>query len=209
MEDNLTDPDPVTFSEFFRSFKDSSGLLAGLSILPALLSELKPNWSAYIFPPLGSLEPAARIGTVLFGLLAIACGYLLIGTSRIRTIIYSSSLVALCCLLAYLSATAMYVRKIDIASQALPVFVTIGSQRSDLARKVFPNETDWQMLRDRGLSDEEIYRLWTPRSVLLGRLAVYVSYLGIVLGWAFTFSSLLAFELSRKHLPKERSQHSI
>jgi hypothetical protein len=192
----------VTLIQYFAAFKTSFAALAGLGIAPALLSRLIPDWSAYIFPPLGSIEPAARIGTVLLGVIVICCGYLIIDKPTIRPYIISASIVTAFCLVIYLAATTVYVRRIEIPSQNKAIFVSIGAKRSEFAIKEFGSESDWDILRERGPNEEEVYKLWTPQSIIWARLLLYLAYLGIVLGWTFCFSAFMALELSVKHRPR-------
>jgi hypothetical protein len=162
----------VTFGQYLKSFKKSIGAFAALGFLPV-----------------------ARLGAIVLCTAAICSGYLTIGRVK-RPLIFIAFATCAVSFLLYLSLTSACVRKIDIPSRGAVVFVTVGYTRSAFATKAFGNETDWEMLRDRGFSDEEIQRLWTPGSVILARLSLYVAYLGVVLGWTLAFSGILALELS-------------
>ena len=70
----MNDTDSVTLREYYLSFKSISGVMAGLFSSIPLLSKLIPEaHSAYGFPPLGTSEGPARIGTFV---LALAMTYL-------------------------------------------------------------------------------------------------------------------------------------
>jgi hypothetical protein len=61
--------DSVTLRQYYASFKGASGVMAGLFSSAPLLSKLIPEaHSGYGFPPLGSAEGAARVGTVVLAL---------------------------------------------------------------------------------------------------------------------------------------------
>ncbi len=187
---------PLTLWDYLASFKKSLAALAGIGIAPALLSNFRPNWTAYLFPALGGLNLLARIGTVLLSFLVVCCGYLLTGSAHIRRYIYSGLTVTILSLIAYLVTTSVYVREIAVPSTNTSVLVSVGSQRTEFALREFGSQDDWEMLRERGFQDEEVYRLWTARSVLLGRMLLFSAYLGVVLGWTYTMTSFLALELS-------------
>jgi hypothetical protein len=84
----------IPFGDYLKSFTQSFSGLAAVGFAPVILSSLKPDWSAYIFPPLGNLEPAARLGALLLGILVVCCGYLLIDLRPARAVIISA--LALC-----------------------------------------------------------------------------------------------------------------
>ncbi len=82
---------------------------------------------------------------------------------------------------AYLAARIYFVRTIEIPSIEGVEIVSVGYERTDFAKSVFGAESDLDMLRARGGSDEEILRLWTTRSVYVSRIALLGSYLGCAL----------------------------
>ena len=63
----MSTSDSITLRQYYLSFKSISGAMAGLFTAIPLLSKLAPDgYAAYGFPPLGSVEGPARIGTFVF-----------------------------------------------------------------------------------------------------------------------------------------------
>jgi hypothetical protein len=72
-----------------------------------------------------------------------------------------------------------FVRRVEIPSANEEVFVSIGYEQTDFAVQTYPKGkwTDWDILRDRGPWEEQIQKLWTPRSIYIVRLSLWVCYL--------------------------------
>lgn len=80
----------------------------------------------------------------------------------------------------FLTTTTSSVRTIDIPAAHQSVTVSVGYVRTDFARSLpdLPaNPSDWDLLRARGQSEEEIRKLWTWSSILLARLMLLTAYL--------------------------------
>jgi hypothetical protein len=75
---------------------------------------------------------------------------------------------------------------VDIPSAGLHAFVSIGYERSQFALAAFHDTSDSGLLHSRGFTEEEIANLWTPRSLYVSRLALFLSFVGSML-------SLVAF----------------
>jgi hypothetical protein len=150
-----------------------------VSVIPVLSSLLPTDYADYIFPPLGPFEPIARILTALAGIFASYVAYFL---PRKRP----AFSVSLCAILFIASAIlygcsfSRYVRKVQIPSMNESVMVSIGGQRTEFAARNFPNQTDWEILRQRGLGEEEIERIWTEESILLARFLLWASLCGLI-----------------------------
>jgi hypothetical protein len=81
----------------------------------------------------------------------------------------------------YLLAYFRFVRTIDIATRGTSVSVSVGYHRTEFAANTFGRATDWEILRQRGTDEEEIWMLWTVRSLLVARSALLLTYLGFIL----------------------------
>src|SRR5208283_4435937 len=115
-------------------------------------------------PPLGNMDGVARVGLV--GLcLGVSVGvYFLVAAQPLKSpsrVIWAAFFFAGVGLLAYLSAYQGFVRRVDIPSRETSVYVSVGYQRTAFADQTFGPASDWEMLRARGTSEEEIGRLWT------------------------------------------------
>jgi hypothetical protein len=195
----------ITLLQYFSSFKRSSAALLGVGIVPALIS-LRPEWSVYSFPVLGNIDGIARAGAVALTLLVICSGYLVVGSIHIRRHIIIASVITFLSLVFYVDATALYVRKIEIPSRASSILVSVGSERSEFAKKTFGDESDWDMLRGTGLEEEDIQKLWTLKSIVHARLILYLSYLGMILGWTYCFSGYMALDSTNSPVTKGKNE---
>ena len=48
-------------------------------------------------------------------------------------------------------------------------FTSVGYERTAFAQQNFGNLSDWEMLRRRGLEDEQVWGLWSNTSILIVR----------------------------------------
>lgn len=74
-----------------------------------------------------------------------------------------------------------YVRNVKIPSRDESVLVSIGGHRTEFAVKNFPDQSDLELLRQRGFEEEEIERLWTASSILLARFYLWASLCGLIM----------------------------
>ena len=88
----------------------------------------------------------------------------------------------------YLDCYMNFVRKIDIPSLSSSQTVSVGYEKTPFAIQVFGSESDWNMLRARGTDDEEIWKLWTARSIVRARLSLFSASCGFALSLVFVFS---------------------
>jgi hypothetical protein len=72
-----------------------------------------------------------------------------------------------------------------------------GSDRTDFADRTFAkDESAWNMVKQRGLSDEDITRVWTQESVRKNRLKLFFSYLITAVFWGLVFALSTALEIN-------------
>jgi hypothetical protein len=152
--------------------------------LPYLSKILPEPVGPYLFPPLGDIEGIARLGAFIFSTLTTYLVFICAKDSALnkvpkRTVILFVIAVAL--FLGYFSASYRFIRVVSIPSEHRAIAVSVGFERTDFARRNFSSSSDIEMLRDRGLVEEEIERLWTVRSLLSARLTLYLCYLGCVM----------------------------
>jgi hypothetical protein len=176
-------PSPII--EYYKSFLSILGALAALVAASPLLSKALPaEVSQHIFPPLGQMESSARVGAVALALLATYVAFFL-GSSNATIKVVLAASFAFVSFVAFLVLSSRLVRTIDVPSQGASLTVSVGFERSDFAKNNFANDSDWEMPRHRGMSDEEIEKLWTPNSVIAGRLALWISCVGFVVASVF------------------------
>lgn len=186
-----------TFIGFLKYHDKTAHVLGGLAFFPPLIALLPFEWTMYIFPPLGDFTVTAQIGLIPFILAAVFCAYLLIGIRWLRAIVVGSALFSLCSFVLFLSLASRFIRKVDDPAHKTFMMVSIGYERAEYANQEFKGKTDWEMLRSRGLLEEEIQNLWTPRSIQLARTGLIASYFGVLLGWVFAFSCVISWDLTQ------------
>ena len=190
-----------TLLQYYRSFISISGVIAGLLTAFPLLSGLilPESYRAYCFPPLGNVEGPARIATVALALAATYFAFFARATLAVRNRkrVAIALVFASVCICLYLALFLRFVRTIEIPSRDRSVQVSVGCERSDFAKANFVGESDWDLLRDRGTAEEEIWRLWTAKSLLISRLSLYITYLLVVLSLVTAFSWGVIYQLSQ------------
>jgi hypothetical protein len=181
----------LTLRQYYGSFKSVSGVLAGVASLVPFLSKLLPeDISSYVFPPLGNVDAPARIGTFAVALATTYAAFfwrpLVPKNSARRVVLAVAMAVVFHC--AYLLVYFRFVRTVDIPSRGTAVSVSVGTSRTEFAIKTFGGVTDWELLRQRGADEEEIWRLWTARSLLRARACLLLTYSGFILCLVLSFS---------------------
>jgi hypothetical protein len=181
----------ITILQYYRSFKSLSGALVGFfSALPVFSGLLPSAYSAYAFPPLGSIEGPARVGIMVLAFAATYCAFFAISAvpARNRRRITTAFFFALVSLCLYLGLFLRFVRIIDVPAKGVSVAVSVGYDRTDFARATFGTGSDWDLLRGRGVDDEQVWKLWTAKSILIARMSLYFAYCLIILSLVAAFS---------------------
>jgi hypothetical protein len=186
---------PLTLGDYVKRIGSSFGALAVLGAALPLASFLPGDWSAFLFPPLGDLTPAARIASIAVVLIFICFGYIGIGSTGLKKWIAVATTLALMTACAYIYYSLQYILKISVPGGFY--LVSIGSEKTDFANKTFvKGESAWEMVESRGLDDEQIMKIWTPQSVRSNRLKLFLTYLATALCWALIFSLATALEIN-------------
>lgn len=198
----------VTTSEYYGAFSSYGLAISGVvAALPFVSLLFRDAVSSYAFPPLGDIGGPARLGACAFCVFATYLVFLLWNDSP-PTVIQKRAgilfILAIVLFVAYLTAYHRFVKVIKIPAQHSAVTVSVGFKRTDGARQTFaPTASDEEMLRDRGMTEEEIEGLWTGWSVLIARLALLLSYLGCAVCLVGLFSlGALKHATEQKEKPK-------
>lgn len=165
---------------YYRAFASLSGFFAAaIALIPMIPRAYLPGAiRSYGFPPLGNAEGLARTGTMIF---ALSTTYLAFfarsrrqNGNRARVVLGLA--VALLSFFLYLGLSLRFVRSIEIPSATTDVQVSVGFTRTEFAKANFPESSDWELLRERGPQEEQVWKLWTPASIICTRLGLYSSY---------------------------------
>lgn len=184
----------VSLKKYYSSFRSLSGVLAGLTASLPLSSQLLPG-SGY-FPPLGDIENPARAGLLLLAFAATYAVYFLAKSTSLkpRTAIATLFALALLGMVTYLVLFEQFVRHVDITSRGTRIYVTVGYERTAFAKRNFGSAPDEELLRARGMDDEELRLLWTSHSLAVTRVALFAAYSSLVLSLIAAFSFGVASE---------------
>ena len=171
----------LSLSSYYSNFKYARGIATAIGAILPVIPKIKPGtWTEYLLAPLGSVDIIAR---VLLAVLCVAMTYLVYflfqgqsQTARKRTLLLTLLVIPFFCVCLYIVFCMSFVRNINIATLERSVYVSVGFKRTDFAKQTFASMTDEEMLRSRGFDDEEIRKLWTPLSLALARLALFVSW---------------------------------
>jgi hypothetical protein len=171
----------ITVRQYFQGFVSLLGLVAGVPFVAPLLHLFFPDSSAvaeYLYPPLGDVEWIAVAATVGFLLGTAFLVFTCCQSARkihptVPAILISSLALGVCALIVL---HVLYVRHIPVHSVNLEVPVSIGYQRTDLANQTYPQSGDWQMLSESFPREEQIQKLWTPHSIFVVRVLLWLSY---------------------------------
>lgn len=190
-------PPQITLARYYKSFASISGVLAAATSVGPIVSVFLPGGaSPYIFPPLGDVTMPARLGAVALAVAITYFAFYSVPPSKgvFRRFLWFGG-VALISLCSYLFCFSHFVRKIDVPATDSHVSVGIGYERTRFAIQTFDSESDWDMLRARGTSEEEVSRLWTARSLDISRLCLFASYCGFVLPLVLAFSLGVRYQM--------------
>jgi len=188
----------VSLTQYYVS---AQGLITAVVAvaLPFASKVVGSDAAPYIFPPLDGMDGIARLGLVLLCLSVSIGVYFLAVVQPPRSpsvVIWIALLLAVICLISYLAAYQRFVRNVEIPTKESTVHVSVGYRRTQFAIQTFGSASDWTMLQARGTSEEEIERLWTVDSVVVGRLALYLSCALTTMSFLFLFSFALAHDVS-------------
>ena len=171
----------ISISQYYKGFKSLfGGMATAFGVLPVLSAILPSSWSSFIFPPLDDVFRILAVGlTLLVTLVIYRLSDTLFPQSRrwrwkTHLVLFAVAVVAS---LAFLAARTSFVRELDRPALGDTAIVAVGFERTDFARRTFPTDSDFEMLRQRGTTEEEVFNLWTERSILLARVALFLPYL--------------------------------
>lgn len=187
----------LSLEQYYTSARGLATALAAVAV-PFASKVVGSDWAGYVFPPLGGIDGAARLGLVLL-CISVSIGVYFLATAQPpkspSPVIWAAILLALICSTAYLAANQRFVRRIEVPSRETSVTVSVGYRRTQFAQQTFGPASDWAMLKARGTDEEEIERLWTVKSVIVARLTLYLLCALTTLSFLFLFSFALVHDI--------------
>ena len=168
---------------YCKRFVSSSGIPGlVLTLLPIFSPFLPGEVAAYVYPPLGpTFGPVGRLVAVLVCLLVIFLVYLVqVQRPKIYFSVAAVSIVAGS--IAYLVCFSHFVCRVPIPARSEAHLVSVGYVRTDAARHCCGSKTDLEILHDEGFREEEIQKFWTPSSVFVARILLWLTCLCWLVG---------------------------
>jgi hypothetical protein len=186
---------PVTIKAYYRAHRSLFGYLAGFVGVTPVLSKLLPDsLASFIFPP---LNDTFRFLSLLIVVLTSVVIFRFSDSSFVRNVPLRPKLqIGLLLIVvlgasAYVAAHGAFVRVVDRPSQGDTVTTVVGYERTPFAMREFAVASDWDVLRNRGVTDEEVFRSWTMTSVIVARVSLFLSYALVLIASI----ALLSFEV--------------
>jgi hypothetical protein len=167
----------LSIVQYYKRLSILLKTLGALFTASPILSALLPESSVtYAYPPLGGIDLWGRTGTVVFAAIATLIVYYATPQKSVFRKLLGMALLSLVTFAAYLALFSLYVKRVEIPTEKKAVLVSIGTERTKYAIENFPGESDLDLLLQRGFTDEEISKLWTPQSILKSRLSLWLSF---------------------------------
>jgi len=159
----------ITLEHYYKEFKSLfGGITAVIAAFPLVATFVPANIPPIILPPVESSTIAVSEIFVLFFVVWV---FFLKDLSLWQRsyacpiVMFLFLILGFIAYLFYYSWTLQVVRVIHVPINGQEYVAVIGLQRSPFAEQFFPNATDEEMLKERGVTEEEIRRLWIPESV--------------------------------------------
>ena len=192
----------MTLKEYYKHFLSIWGAVtAALAGLPLIaLIHFPGDVGRYAFPPLGDVENWLRVLTVAVALVITFPAYFTKGwdffssKSGRSKFIWKIVIISFLWLVVYGILMISFVRNISIPSSHHEWITTVGYERTPFAQQNFGQLSDWEMLRRRGLEEEQIWSLWSKTSILIVRGGLWISYLLTLLSFTCTTSLAVLFD---------------
>lgn len=194
----------MTLTQYYKAFISLFGLAAAVPpVAAAVISPFLPdNASAFGFPPMGDVGNFARLALVCLAIVVTLLVYFWHGGKWLLVVAASVSFI---CMSVYVALYPFLVLRIDVPSSNTAIRVSVGYERSQFAKANFNSDSNEDMLRARGTTDEEVKKLWTFGSLTVSRLALLASYCGFILGLVAVFSLAILFDLRRRVADSEKN----
>jgi hypothetical protein len=201
----------VTVKQYYTGFRSLWGLVAGAFFVPPLLNVVirifSPPFAAYLYPPLGHVQPIAIAGTVIFLLLITVVVFVSCGSAQrfrpvVPIILAGSFLLGMCF---FIGLYGSYVRRAPIPAVNVEIPLSVGYDRTEFAKQQYSEKTDAEMLHDWGSSEEEIQKLWTKRSMAIVRGSLWLSYT-LTLACVLAVISIVVYQHAAEESPDESTR---
>jgi hypothetical protein len=174
----------LTIREYYKHFVGVfGGITAIISGIPLISDVFPARIAKWLFPPLGPNDGILRIFVVIVAVIVTIIvffnkdkDFIKSKKRRVRCLVWL--LVPLVfALVSYAVLNWRFVKSISIPHKDEEILLSVGFDRTTFAQKEFAQVNDWELLKARGPTEEEIWRLWTSTSIITTRGGLLLSYL--------------------------------
>jgi hypothetical protein len=171
---------------FLKDVKTLYALLGGaIPVLPAALSA-----PGYFFPPLGDVTDVARFFVVIVAVALVFASFWLNRPHKMMGHFVKLIISTVVLFLLYLLALTYFVVRIDRTADNSTIYLSVGFEKTQEAvRRFGASEGDAEMIKNTGVTDNDLELLWTRSSIYVARICLFLSYLGVALSLVLIFSS--------------------
>jgi hypothetical protein len=182
----------ISIKEYYQAFKSVKGFLIAGSVLCPVLSKFLPGTSvaAYLCPPLGDSQDVIMVATSLALALLTYLVFRYCQTSK--RIGWSPAVFVLgFSILLFVILSLSFVKHVWFGSVGKEVSVSVGFERTALAKVHFTDkDSDLELLHRSGTDEDIIEKLWTLRSIILVRSLLWLSYVTLLGTFVWLMSSM-------------------
>jgi hypothetical protein len=185
-----------SLEDYYKGFRSTSGVMTGILTAVPIVGEItKGTVSATLFPPVGwafALPTLLVIVVLTTAIYGTHTATWIQSAGRRRRVLWFAFGAALPGLAIYIASYSRFVRELPVKDEE-PHYVAVGFERRNFTDPHLRDGSDWDLLRYRGLSDEDVQFLWTQRSIIIARIVLVMSYLLVLLPPVAAFSFVVLF----------------
>jgi type IV secretory pathway component VirB8 len=186
-----------TLADYYKGFVSLSGAITAILTAVPIAGELTGGAvSATLFPPIGS---AYRLPTLLV-IVALTIAIYETRTApwiqsarKRRRALWMAFGIAFLGVLVYVASYSRFVVELPVKDQQ--AFVAVGFERQSFSNEHLKEGSDSDLLRYRGLTDEDIKTIWTLRSIVVARVTLLTTYLLVLLPLIAGCSLIVLFDV--------------
>lgn len=171
----------LSYGNYYRAFIGARGFVAAVATFAPLASDYV--LSGRVFPPLGDQSLLLKTAATALAMLVTFFAYRARGDSsgRISRLMIYLAIASFVFVCGYYAAQFGFVRRVDIPSEERSEYVSVGLTRSQFAQRKLSDLSDVDVLKTRGFSDSAIRENWTPASIFIARLLLFITFCGATL----------------------------
>jgi hypothetical protein len=182
----------ISIKQYYQAFGWVKGALVSASILFPIIPKLfsGKGAAAYLFPPLGDGQDMIMTATCIA--LAFLTYFVFRYCQRFKNMEWTTEWIVFgFSLLVFVILNMAFVKHVWFGTVEQEVFVSVGFERTALAKEHFSDQdSDLELLHRSGTDENIIEKLWTFRSIVLVRFLLWLSYTTLLGTFVWVISSM-------------------